>query len=246
VCFGWVTEVGILKSASIRYSPLALSIFYFPLAFSTRISLAYPALALDVARSAFHALLIIATPLAIGWFVTNRFLHPPRQMKDQEDEKGPWPEKSQQQTQAIQPIRADSPIELANLSLSLSRSSEHEITVLPSLPRVPLPPKRVSRKSSRPSTASILDERRELLPTSPSSGTLTDNSLIVTPTTDNDPSWPYASPGPLPTESVAGDKPNVEIRVSLPGIPVESTIVDDHGRFLLGVFAPSGQCLLTR
>ncbi|KAF9648803.1 hypothetical protein BDM02DRAFT_3095826, partial [Thelephora ganbajun] len=98
--------------------------------------------------------------------------------------------KSQQQTQMTRPIHADPPLELADLALSFSRSPEHEITVLSPLPRVPLPPKRVSRKLSRPSTASILDERRNLLPTSHSSGSLTDNSPIGTPATDNDSSWP--------------------------------------------------------
>lgn len=153
-------------------------------------------------------------------------------MKDQEDEKDPWREMSQQQVQASRPIQADSPLELADLALSLSRSSEHEIPVLPSLPRVPLPPKRVSRKLSRPSTASILDKRRDLLPTSSSSSSLTDNSPIGTPTADNESSWPSTSPDPLPGESSTDDKPNSEIGIPPPGIIFESIFTDDRGRSL--------------
>lgn len=153
-------------------------------------------------------------------------------MKDQENEKGPRPEKSQQETQASRPIQVDPPLELADLALSFSRSSEHEIPVLPSLPRVPLPPKRVSRKLTRPSTASILDERRDLLPTSSSSGSLTDNSPIGTPATDNDSSWPSTSPDPLPGESVTGGKLNTRIGIPSPDIIVESTTFEQHGRSL--------------
>ena len=203
------------------------------------------ALALDDVRSAFHAILIATIPVAVGWFVTNRFLHPPPQMKDQEDERDSRPAENQQQMQAARPIHADPPLELADLTLSFSRSPEHEIAVLSPLPRVPLPPKRVSRKLSRPLTASILDERRKLLPTSPSSGSLTDNSPIGTPATDKDSSWPNASPEQLLGESVTGDRPNSEIGFRLPGAIVESAVVDDHRYSLTGAFVLSGGLLFT-
>jgi len=147
--------------------------------------------------------------------------------------------------QATLPIHADPPLELADLTLSFSRSPEHEIAVLSPLPRVPLPPKRVSRKLSRPLTASILDERRNLLPTSPSSGSLTDNSPIGTPATDNDSGWPNASPEQLLAESVTGDRPNAEIGIHLPNTIVEATVVGDHNYSLTGVFALSGGPLFT-
>jgi hypothetical protein len=198
------------------------------------------ALALDVVRSAFHALLIAAIPVAVGWFVSNHFLHPPRQMKDQEDERDSGSEQSQQPTQTTRPIHADPPLQLTDLTLSFSRSSGHEIAVLSPLPRVPLPPKRVSRKLSRPSTASILDERRNLLPTSSSSGSLTDNSPIGTPATDNDSSWPSTSPDPLPGESVTGDKLTAEIGIPLPDTIAESFVVDDRDCSLTGALVLPG------
>ena len=169
--------------------------------------------------------------------MTNHFLHQPRQMKGQEDENDSRPDKSKQHAQTTRPIRADSPLELADLALSFSRSSEHEIAVLPSLPRVPLPPKRVSRKLLRPSTASILDERRQLLPTGSSSGSPTDNSPIGTPATENDFSGPSTSPDLLPGESPTGDKPDAEIGIPPSGIIIESTLGHDHGRSLEGVFS---------
>ena len=231
----WVTGVGILNRPppAVPFLPLILYSF-FPLFQPVPLSL-YPALAIDVVRSAFHALLIAAFPVAVGWFVTNRFLHPPRQMKDQEDEKDSRPEKSQQYAQTARPIQADSPLELTDLALSFSHSSEHEIAVLPSLPRVPLPPKRVSRKLLRPSTASILDERRDLLPTSSSSSSPTDNSPIGTPATENNSSGLRTSPDLLPGGSVTGDKLNAEFGIPLPDIIVGSALVYDHGRSLAGV-----------
>jgi len=244
-CLSLGTGVGILNRASTHCSPHSPP----PLFFSS-LSVCIPhhthALALDVVRSAFHALLITAIPVAVGWFVTNRFLHPPSQMKDQEDGKEPQPAESQQQTQTTWPAHTDPPLELADLAFSFSRSSEHEIAVLSPLPRVPLPPKRVSRKLSRPSTASILDERRNLLPTSPSPGSLTDSSPVGTPATDNDPSWPSTSPDPLPGESVTDDKPNAEIGIPLPDTTAESAFVYDHGRFLTGAFVLADGCLFTR
>ena len=165
-------------------------------------------------------------------------------MQDQEDEKGSRLTQSQQQTQTIRPIHADPPLELADLALSFSRSPEHEIAVLSPLPRVPLPPKRVSRKLSRPLTASILDQRRKLLPTSPSSGSLTDNSPIGTPASDNDPSWPSTSPDQLlPGESVTDDKSNAGIGIPLPDTIGESLIVDDHPCSLAGAPALPGSSL---
>lgn len=226
------------ESTSIRCSPHSLVRYIFP-HFLSVFPCHIHTLAFDVVRSAFHALLIAAIPVAVGWFVTNRFLHPPRQMRDQEDEKDSRPEMSQQ-TQTTRPIHADPPLELVDLALSFSHSSEHEIAVLSPLPRVPLPPKRVSRKLSRPSTASILDERRNLLPISPSSGSLTDNSPIGTPATDNDSIWPSTSPDPLPGESVTGDKPSAEIGIPLPDIIVESTAADDHSRSFASVFVLPG------
>lgn len=207
--------------------PSAVPLLLLDTYFSFLYLLRYPALALDVVRSTFHVLLIATIPVALGWFVTNRLFHPPRQMKAQEDEKDSRLEKSQQLPQASRPIQADSPLEPPDLTLS--RSSEREIPVLPSLPRVPLPPKRVSRKLSRPLTASILDERRNLLPTSSSSGSLADNSPIGTPATDTISSWPSTSPDPLLGESVTGDKPNAEIGIPLPDIFLQSTAVDDYG-----------------
>lgn len=239
VCCGWVTEVG---NSEIGIHPLfpslSSSFIFFLSPHSTCIPPLYPALAIDVVRSAFHALLIAAIPVAVGWFVTNNFLHPPRQMKDQADKTDSQPEKPQQHAQTTQPIQADSPLELADLALSFSLSTEHEIAVLPSLPRVPLPTKRVPRKSLRPSTASILDERRELLPTSSSSGSPTDNSPIGTPAADNDSSGLSTSPGPLFCESVPDDNPNAEIGIPLPDIIVESSVLHDHGRFLAGALFP--------
>ena len=236
VC-GWVTEVGILKSDNHPAVPPILSDLYFP-SFSAYIFSQYSALALGSIRSAFHALLITAIPVAVGWFVTNHFLYPPSKMKDREDEEDTRSEESQPQTQTSRSIQADAPLDIADLTLSFSRVSEHDIAVVPSLPRVTLPPKRVSRKLSRPSTASILDERRDLLPTSSSSGSLTDNSPIGTPASDNDSSWPCTSPDPLPGESVTGDKPNAEIGIHLPDIIVESTASDHHGRSLAGMLFP--------
>ena len=148
--------------------------------------------------------------------MANHFLHLPHQTKVQEDE-----------MQTTWPIRADPPLKLADLALSVSHSSEHEIAALSQSPHVPLPLKHVSRKSSTPLTVFILDEQRNLLPTSPSSGSLTDISPIGTPATDNDSSWPSTSPDPLPGESVTGDKTNTEIRI-LPDIIIESTVVDSH------------------
>lgn len=229
----WVTGVGILNRTSTHCSPHSLHPLFFP-SFFPVFSRHTHTLALDIVRSAFHALLIAAIPVAVGWFLTNHILHTPHQMRDQEDEKDSRPVESRQQTQTTRPIHPDPPLELADLTLSVSRSSEHEIAVLSRLPRVPLPPKRVSRKPSRPSTASILDERRNLLPTSPSSGSLTDISPIGTPVTDNDPSWPSTSPDPLPGESVTGDKPNAEIGLPLPDIIVEPSVIDDYGRSLAG------------
>ena len=199
------------------------------------------ALALDDVRSAFHAILIATIPVAVGWFVTNRFLHPPHQMKDQEDEGDSQPAKSQQQMQATRP-----PLELADLTLSFSRSSEHDIAVLSPSPRVPLPPKRVSRKLSRPLTASILDERRKLLPTSPSSTSLTDNSPVGTPATDNGSGWPSTSPEQLLGESVTSNRPNADIGTPLSNTIVESTVVDDHRCSLTGTFALPGGPSSTR
>jgi hypothetical protein len=234
-CCGWVTGIGILNRTSIRCSLVLLVRYSF-----SHLLPVFPALALDVVRSAFHALLIAAIPVAVGWFVTNHFLHLPRQMKDQEDERDSRPGMSQQQSQTTRPVHADPPLELADLALSVSHSSEHEIAVLSPVPRVPLPPKRVSRKLSRPLTASILDERRNLLPTSPSSSSLTDISPIGTPATDNESSWPCTSPDPLPGESVTGDKTNAEIGI-LPDIIVESTVFDDHSHSLAGeFFIPGG------
>lgn len=155
-------------------------------------------------------------------------------MKDQEDAKDARSHSESQQH--AQTTLADPPLELTDLALSFSRSSEHEITVLPSLPRVSLPPKRVSRKLLRPSTASILDERPVLLPTSSSSGSPTDNSPIGTPATDNDFSGPSTSPDPLQGESVTCDKLNAEIGIPLLDITVESAVLQDHGRCLAGVF----------
>ena len=242
----WVTGVGILNWTSIRFSPHFLQPLFFP-----HFLLVFPhhthALALEVVRSAFHALLIAAIPVAVGWFVTNHILHLPHQMRDQEDgKKDSKPAESRQQTQTNRPIHADPPLELADLALSVSRSPEHDIAVLSHLPRVPLPPKRVSRKLSRPSTASILDERRILLPTDSSSGSLTDNSPIGTPASDNDSSWPSTSPDPLPGESVTDDKLNAEIGIPLPDIIVGPTFLDDHSRSLAGVFILPGGCLSTR
>ena len=239
----WVAGVGIWNRPFI--APLALLRCIFPLSLPVSPRHTH-ALALDEVRSAFHAILIATIPLAVGWFVTNRFLHPPRQMRDQEDERDSPPAKYQQQMQATRPIHADPPLELADLTLSFSRTPEHEIAVLSPLPRVPLPPKRVSRKLSRPLTASILDERRKLLPTSPSSGSLSDNSPIGTPLTDNDSSWPNTTPEQLLGESVTGDKPDAEIGIPLPHTIVESTVVDDHCCSFTGEFALPGGPSSTR
>lgn len=157
-------------------------------------------------------------------------------MKDQEDESDSRSDQSRQHVQTTRPIHADSPLELTDLTLSLSRSSEHEIPVLPSLPRVPLPQKRVSRKLLRPSTASILDERRVLLPTSSSSASPTDNSPIGTPATDNDFSGLGTSPDLLLCESATGDILNAQIGTSPSDIVVESALLRDHGRSFVGVF----------
>jgi len=223
--------------------PFILLIRYFSSHFLPVFPRHTHALALDVAHSAFHALLITAIPVAVGWFMTNQFFNPQRRMKDQEDEKDSRPARPQQQTQTTRSSHADPPLELLDLALSFSRSSEHEI--LSPLPRVPLPPKRVSRKLSRPLTASILDERRNLLPTSSSSGSLTDNSPIGTPATDNDSLWPSTSPDPPPGESITCDKPNAEIRIPLPDIIVEPAVIDDHGRFLVGTFVLPSRYLPT-
>ena len=166
-------------------------------------------------------------------------------MKDQEDERDLRPAENQRQMQTTRPIHADPPLELADLTLSFSRSTEHEIAVLSPLPRVPLPPKRVSRKLSRPLTASILDERRKLLPTSPSSGSLTDNSPVGTPATDSDSNWPSTSPEQLLGESVTGDRSNAEIGIHLPDTIVEPTVVYDHSYSLTGALALSGGPLFT-
>jgi hypothetical protein len=83
---------------------------------------------------------------------------------------------------------------LNDISFSLS-SSQHRLVLSP-VPRVPLPPQRVSSKSSRPSTASsIIDRRPGLLPSTRSSGSHSEsNSCLSSPKYNLASIWPNSDP----------------------------------------------------
>lgn len=100
-----------------------------------------------------------------------------------------------QDSQASKQSSLSSPsLGLNDISLSLS-SSQRRLVLSP-VPRVPLPPQRISYKASRPSTASsIIDRRPGLLPSTRSSGSQSEsNSRLSSPRLDLAPVWPNIDP----------------------------------------------------
>jgi hypothetical protein len=110
-----------------------------------------------------------------------------------------------QQPSAEQHQRSVPSLALNDISLSLS--SPHQLVLSP-VPRVPIPGKRVTRKPSRPSTASsAIESRPNLLPTTPNSGSYSESSSpISSPRADLVPSWPSSRASDGNGRSVSKEK----------------------------------------